>query len=132
MKNYQFIGIIVSLLLIIIVNPVSDALRDNGNKKKSKNFELFREIATWSMLYFITTSLTFVIVGGVAHFVIRIAIHNLFYNISRKPKLPWYYVGTTSTSDEIESKKDIIERFFTRIFCLIFGVILIYIAIINI
>lgn len=62
---------------------------------------------------------------------LRLSLHNITYNWSRKPKLPWYYVGTTSKSDDIEkdlswSKNSIL---ISRIISFLFAILTFWLAI---
>ena len=119
----------ISLLTIVLVNPIGDAIRDNGNKRLQKMFELLRELATWLLIYAVTGNLTLAICGGLSHLFYRVALHNLAYNLTRK--LPWYFTGSTSKSDEIEAKMDKWNVLAARIVSFLFACLLLWLALKN-
>lgn len=127
LKTWNIITIIVSLLTIVLINPIGDAVRDRGNKRLQKRLELLRDVATWTILFAVTEALTFVVCGSLSHLFFRIAFHNLAYNFTAGK--PWYFTGTTSTSDLIESKMDKIEVLIARIVSLAMAIFLLFKAI---
>ena len=98
--------ILISLLAIVALNPIGDAVRDNGNKRLQKTLEGIRDLVILFLFWWVTRDTLLSIGIGVILFALRIGIHNLIYNMSRRPRLPWYFTGTTSASDDVESKMD--------------------------
>ena len=128
MNTYEIITIAVSLFLIVTLNPLGDAIRDNGNKRLQKTIEIFRDIAFFILIFIAPKTLTFVICFALAYLAFRIAFHNVVYNLSRKPRLPWYYIGTTSISDDVESKINKVEVLIYRIISFVFGIVILWIS----
>ena len=88
LKFYEIVIILILLIGIVITNPIGDAIRDNGNKRLQKNIEILTYFLFWVIIYFLTKNLTFVMCSGISYLFFRIALHNMFYNLSRRPKLP--------------------------------------------
>lgn len=118
------------LLLITALNPIGDAIRDNGKKERQKSIEIARDILFFLLVFLAPPGLTFIICAGLAHLFFRIALHNVLYNLFSDPILEWWHVGTTSIFDRIEgslnwSKSSILIN---RIISLLFGLFLFWLS----
>ena len=133
MKNkIKGLALLISLIGIVLINPIGDAIRDNGNKKGQKKIELIRDFLFFAIVAIVSGQLTFVVCAGVSYLAIRTSIHNLAYNLSRKPKLPWWYAGTTSEPDEFERKYLEDRKVLTiilRVFSFAFGIFILYLGV---
>lgn len=130
----QQIGVSISLILIVILNPLADAIRDNGNKKRQKNLEILRDFMYFVIIFLLTFNLDFTLMLGAAMFFIRYAVHDIIYNLTRG--LPIDYIGTTSsTSNPSKKIRDYagFRRYIgIKIFSFLLGLLCLYIAIVNI
>lgn len=124
--------LLILLIGIVILNPVGDAIRDNGNKRKQKNLEILRDFLFFLIIAIVSRQFTFFVLSGISYLIIRISIHNPAYNFTRKPRLPWYYTGTTSLSDDLERKylgEKSILKLIIRILAFLFGVFIFYLGV---
>lgn len=127
-KKLKLVIIIIALIGVVILNPLGDAIRDNGNKRLQKSIEILRDFLFFVLIGVYSANLTLFILLGLSHLSLRIAFHNVTYNLTRKPKLPWYYVGTTSKSDDIEKMINKKVVLISRISSFGFSILLFWLA----
>jgi hypothetical protein len=135
MINLNFIdfGIIfLSLIGFTLINPIGDAIRDSGNKKLQKRLEVGRDFLIFVILYILTKNHQFVVCFGLSYFFYRVSLHNLSYNRSHTPKLPWWHTGTTSDPDiyeqQLRENTNITVILISRIATFLFASFLFYLA----
>jgi hypothetical protein len=66
----------------------------------------------------------FAVLIGTAYICLRIALHNLAYNLPAGKY--WYHTGTTSFSDRLEKRMAIAGVVVIRLGCFLFGLFLIW------
>lgn len=129
MKNYEILIIVVCFLSYMINNPWSDALRDDKRGRLQKLIEHFKELSFVTTLYIFCGSFKFVLLITLAYLALRYALFNYVYNLTRKPRLPWWYISSISNhADMLELKLGLglYTRLILRAINLILGVIFLY------
>lgn len=90
------------LLVAVLLNPIGDAIRDNGNKSMQKNMEALRDMFILAFLHTFHHNWLWTITAGGIYLNLRLALHNLAYNLVAD--LPWWFVGSTSLTDDVEAQ----------------------------